>query len=89
MSPIVVMSTSEADLIGACACVQEIQFSRKLDAELGFRQYAPTPLFEDNTGCITLAEYGHFADRSKHIHLCWMFISDFICFVHCFTSSLV
>jgi hypothetical protein len=72
------MSTSEAELIGACACEQEIQFCRKLAAELGFRQYAPTPLFEDNTGCIALAEHGHFAGRSKHIHLRWMFISDFI-----------
>jgi hypothetical protein len=35
-------------------------------------------MFEDNTGCITLAEHGHFADRSKHIHLRWMFVSDFI-----------
>ena len=78
MSPIVAMSTSEAELIGACACAQEIQFSRKLAAELGFRQYAPTPLFEDNTGCIALAEHGHFAGRSKHIHLRWMFISEFI-----------
>ena len=78
MSPIVAMSTSEAELIGACACAQEIQFSRKLAAELGFRQHAPTPLFEDNTGCIALAEHGHFAGRSKHIHLRWMFISDYI-----------
>jgi hypothetical protein len=37
MSPIVAMSTSEAELIGACACAQEIQFCRKLAAELGFR----------------------------------------------------
>ncbi len=63
MSPIVAMSTSEAELIGAFACAQEIQFSRKLAAELGFRQHAPTPLFEDNTGCIALAEHGHFAGR--------------------------
>ena len=57
---------------------QEIQFSRKLAAELGFRQHAPTPLFEDNTGCINLTEHGHFTDRSKHIHFRWMFISDYI-----------
>jgi hypothetical protein len=61
MSPIVAMPTSEAQLIGACACAQEIQFCRRLAAELGFRQYAPTPLFEDNWGCIALAEHGHFA----------------------------
>ena len=37
-------------LIHKSTCAQEIQFCRKLAAELGFRQYAPTPLFEDNTG---------------------------------------
>jgi hypothetical protein len=59
VSPIVAMSTSEVELIGACACAQEIQFSHKLAAELGFRQHAPTPVFEDNTGCIALAEHRH------------------------------
>jgi hypothetical protein len=29
-------------------------------------------------GCIALAEHAHFAGRSRHIHLRWMFISDFI-----------
>ena len=76
MSPIVAMSTSEAELIAACA--QEIQFCRKLAVELGFRRYAPTPLFEDNTGCIALAEHGHFAGRSENIHQQRMFISEFI-----------
>jgi hypothetical protein len=28
--------------------------------------------------CIALSEHGHFADRSEHIHLRWMFISEFI-----------
>ena len=56
MSPIVAMSTFEA--------------------ELGVRQYASTPLFEDNAGCITLAEYWHLAGRSKHIRL--NLISEFI-----------
>ena len=50
MSPIVAMYTSEADLIGACACEREIQFRLKWAPVLGFRQYAPTPLFKDNTG---------------------------------------
>ena len=27
---------------------------------------------------IALSEHGHFADRSEHIHLRWMFISEFI-----------
>ena len=62
MSLIVVMSTSESELIGACACEQEIQFSRKLTVELGFRQHAPTPLFED-----------HLEYELYHSHRAWAF----------------
>jgi uncharacterized membrane protein len=32
-------------------------------------------LFEDHTGCIALAEHGHFAGKSSTFT--WMFISDF------------
>ena len=34
------MSTSAADLIGTCACAQEVQFIRILAADLVFWQYA-------------------------------------------------
>jgi hypothetical protein len=39
---IIAMSTSAADLIGTCACAQEVQFKRILAADLFFWQYAPT-----------------------------------------------
>ena len=62
---IIAMSTSAADLIGTCACAQEVQFKRILDADLVFCQYAST---QQSSGCIALAEHGHFSGRSKQIH---------------------
>jgi hypothetical protein len=76
MSPIVSIFTSETELVGACA--QEIQFCRNLAAELRFRQYAPTPLFEDNMGVYRSRKAWEFCIKSKHIHLRWMFMSEFI-----------
>jgi hypothetical protein len=71
MSPIVAMSTSEAELIGACACAQEIQFSQKLAAELGFRSPILSVMeFSNCTKFLLLA-----------LRLCLG-----LCFVPCFTS---
>jgi hypothetical protein len=46
--------------------------------ELGFHQVWTTIIYEDNNGCITLGNSGHFKGRSRHIDLCYMFLSDYI-----------
>ncbi len=78
LARILALSTSEAELIAACACAQEVLFCRKLANELGFLQIAPTLLFEDNHGAICLTQHGHFKGRNKHLHLRWKFIKDCI-----------
>jgi hypothetical protein len=78
LAPILALSPSEAELIVACACAQEVLFCRKLAHELGFLQIAPTLLYEDNHGAICLAQHGHFKGRSKHLDLRWKFIKDCI-----------
>ena len=60
------------------SCAQEVNFCRKLATELGFIQPGPTPITEDNTGAIALLEHGHFKGRSKHVHLRWCFVCDYI-----------
>ncbi len=60
------------------SCAQEVNFCRKLATELGFIQPGPTPIAEDNTGAIALLEHGHFKGRSKHVHLRWCFVCDYI-----------
>jgi hypothetical protein len=52
------------------SCAQEVNFCRKLATELGFIQPGPTP--------IALPEHGHFKGRSKHVHLRWYFVCDYI-----------
>ncbi len=60
------------------SCAQEVNFCPKLATELGFIQPDPTPISEDNTGAIALLEHGHFKGRSKHVHLHWCFVCDYI-----------
>ena len=68
--------TSAADLIGTCACAQEVQFKWILVADLGFSWHVSTPVtFEMH---LSRRAHGHFSGRSKQIHFFsrWMFISD-------------
>jgi len=41
---IIAMLTSAADLIGTCACAQEVQFKWILVADLGFSWHVSTPV---------------------------------------------
>ena len=62
--------TTEAELISAASCFQDVAFCRKLAIELGFMQAKSTVLCEDNNGCsMRLARTGHYRGRSKHFAL--------------------
>jgi hypothetical protein len=78
LAPILALSTSEAELISVASCAQEVNFCRNLTTELGFIQPGLTPIAEDNTGAIALFKHGHFKGRSKHVHLRWYFVCDYI-----------
>ena len=71
-------SSTETELISGAHCATEVAFLRKLAEELGFIQVSPTIIYEDNNVCIALGNSGHFKDRSCHIDLCYMFLSDYI-----------
>jgi len=78
LSPLARLSSSSWP---AASCAQEVNFCRKLATELGllgFIQPGPTLIAEDNTGAIALLEHGHFKGRSRHVHLCWCFVFDYI-----------
>jgi hypothetical protein len=78
LAPILTLSTSEAELISVASCAQDVNFCRKLATELGFIQPGPTPIAQDNTGVIAMLEHGHLKARSKHVHLRWYFVCDYI-----------
>ena len=75
---IVALSTVEAELMALASCCCEVVQARKLAIELGFLQLKPTNVYENNTGCITLANNMHFRGRSKHIALRVCFIQNLI-----------
>lgn len=65
----------DVNVRSAFAGAKEVQFSRKLAAELGFWQAAPNSLFKDNTGVYRSCRARQLR-RSKHIH--WLFIFNYI-----------
>ena len=78
IASILTTSTTEAELIIAASCAQDVVFCRKLADELGFKQTKPTILWEDNNGCLSLAKSGHYKGRSKHFEIRFRFISDYV-----------
>jgi len=74
LSQIVTFSTTEAELIVLAICCCEVVWAFKLAVELGFLQLKPTNIYEDNTGCIALANNMHLRGRSKHValHVCFI-----------------
>ena len=54
VASILTTSTTEAVVISAARCSQDVAFCRKLGNELGFTQTKPTVLWEDNDGCLSL-----------------------------------
>jgi len=59
-------------------CAAEVLYARKLCMELGFTQLHATTIYEDNTGCISLAQHMHLRNRSKDIALRFCFVSALI-----------
>jgi len=78
LSQIIALSTAEAELMALASCCCEVVWVRKLAIELGFPQLKPTDVYEDNTGCIAMANNMHLRGRSKHIALRVCFIQKLI-----------
>jgi hypothetical protein len=67
LAPIFALSTSEAELISVASCAQEVNFCRKLAAELGFIQ--PGPAYATlvySRGILRLAKLRSFAVHMQH-----------------------
>lgn len=77
VASVLAMSSTEAELIALCACAADVAYCRKVANELGFHQWRPTVIHEDNEGAKQLAESGNFRGRSKHFDLRWKFLVDY------------
>jgi hypothetical protein len=88
LTPIVALSTADAEFIAANFCACEIMFLRHLLKALGFKQDNPTCLYEDNMAAITLATEPALRPRTKHLDVRFMYLmervlSQDIQMVHC------
>ena len=77
VQPTVALSSSEAEYMAAGSATQEALWLRTILMELNFPQEGPTPIYEDNQGCIamTLTNGGHHS-RTKHIDIKHHFIRN-------------
>jgi hypothetical protein len=72
----VVLSTTEAEYIALCHCMQEMIFLKSLLKELSFNTTQPSTIYEDNQSCIKLAYNPELHGRSKHIHIRYHFVQE-------------
>ena len=63
----VALSTCEAEYIALCDAVKEAVYFRHLLSDLGFPISEPTPIFEDNSACISTTSTHFTTERTKHI----------------------
>jgi hypothetical protein len=72
----VALSSTEAEYMALCAAAQEGIQLRQLLADLGFKQEGPTVIFDDNQGCVALAQNARGGKRTKHIDVRYHFVRE-------------
>ena len=90
----VALSSTEAEYISAAHACQELLWLRQLLAEIGEQITGPTTLFEDNQGCIKLANNDKGSARTKHIDIRYHHLRDLterniIELVYCETNNMI
>ena len=66
---LVAQSTTEAEFIAASKAANEVVWLRRLLTSWGHPPTAPTPLYEDNTACISTSLLPGQTNRNKHIDI--------------------
>ncbi|GMF37336.1 unnamed protein product [Phytophthora lilii] len=72
----VVLSTTEAEYIALCHCMQEVIFLKLLLVELKHESPHAITLFEDNQSCVKLSYNPERHGRSKHIDIRYHFVQE-------------
>lgn len=63
---LVALSTTEAEYIAAASAISEALWLKKLFSDIGIPLTSPTPIMEDNQGCLFIAKNPE-TKRSKHV----------------------
>jgi hypothetical protein len=73
-----VLSSMEAEYVEATEAAKEVLWFRELMNELGYGMVKPTPLYEDNKGCIAFSKNNTCHDRTKHIDMRRYYLRDLV-----------
>ena len=72
----VTLSSTEAEYVAASQAGQEVIWLRQFLEDLDQIQKESTPIYEDNQGCIALAQTERINPRTKHIDVRYHFLRD-------------
>ena len=76
MEDIVTLSATEAELVAATACAQDMLFVMKLLEDMGLHVQKPMVLFVDNKGAKDLSNNWSVAGRTRHIDVRYYLLRD-------------
>ena len=74
--PLLADSTTSAELMAATDASKQNVWLRRMFADLGFPQKAPTTIFEDNESCKKLSRNYCAHDRVKHLDVREMLVRE-------------
>ena len=75
--PVTSISSTEAEYYAASTCGAEVLYVRHLLHDLGVPEVKPTPLFVDNSACVSLGKNFGTCKRAKHIDRRINFLNDY------------
>ena len=92
LQPSVALSSTEAEYYSAAVGCCETMFLRQILEDMHAKQMKPTPVLEDNQGCIGIANSTSSHSKAKHIDRRWHFVRDagqdgIVEFVYCPTDK--
>ena len=67
MQPITSLSVTEAEIVAATECAQDLVFEKNVLESIGLRVKPSIPLYIDNSGCINLICNWSAGGRTRHI----------------------
>jgi hypothetical protein len=76
LQSVVSLSSTEAEYVAACACAREVVWLRNLLTQVGQIQSEPTVVFEDNAGCIFIANNVSSSVRTKHLDINYHYVRE-------------
>jgi hypothetical protein len=74
----IALSSTEAEFTAASEAGKTILYLRSILQELGFSQYLPTVMFEDNTGALHMANAQQPTCRTRHMDTKYLALQDWV-----------